>query len=196
LNVGAYGHTPLPLYFQAPYDAFLVRLKASIFAGLFVSSPVFFLEFWLFLSPAFSRSYIVFFFPLVLACVFLFLAVSCFAFWGLLPVGLRFLLGFQTASLQPLLSAGSYFSFLIGMVLASGITFDLPVLVLGLVRVGLLDAAGLRAGRKGAAVVILVLTAVLTPSPDPIGQVLLALPLILLYEGTIWIAARMEKTKS
>ena len=178
------------LYFQAPYDAFLVHLKVSILAGLLLATPVLFTQLWLFAAPGLHQREKKILFPLVLISVFLFLAGAAFAFWGIVPFGLRFLLSYQTHSLRPLLSASSYFSFLIGMILASGITFDLPVAVLGLVRLGLLDAQALRIGRKAAIVLILVLTAVLTPSPDPVGQVLLALPLFLLYEACIWIASK------
>jgi sec-independent protein translocase protein TatC len=79
------------------------------------------------------------------------------------------------------------------MVLACGILFDLPVVVLGLVRAGVLGPAALRSGRKVVIVSILVLAAILTPSPDPIGQILLALPIILLYEVCVRTARWVEK---
>ena len=182
-----------PLYFSAPYDAFLAHLKVSVLTGALLASPVFFVELWLFMAPGLYRRERKIFLPLVFASVFLFLTGAAFAFGVIVPVGLRFLLGFQTESLKPLLGVDSYFSFLIGMVLAGGILFDLPVVVLGLVRGGVLGPGALRSARKGVIVFIFILAAVLTPTPDPVGQILLALPLILLYEGCIWAAKWVEK---
>jgi len=181
------------LYFTAPYEAFLVHIKVSILAGLLFGSPVVFSQLWLFVSPGLHPSERRIVFPLTLVSVFLFLAGAAFAFWGIVPVGLRFLLAFETSSVQPLLGVDPYFSFLVGMVLACGFLFDLPVIVLGLVRARVLGAGALRSARKGAIVFIFILTAVLTPSPDPVGQVLLAIPIVILYEVCIWAAKWVEK---
>lgn len=181
------------LYFHAPYDAFLVHFKTALLAGALFSSPVFFSELWLFLAPGLHREERKIVFPLILLSIFLFAAGAAFALWVLVPAGLRILLAFQTETLKPLLEAGPYFSFLTGMMLATGIVFILPVLLLGLVRLRVLGAAALRSARRGVAILILILAAVLTPSPDPVGQILLALPLYLLYEVSVWAAGWLEK---
>ena len=181
------------LYFQAPYEAFLTHLKIALLTGLLAASPVFFIELWLFIAPGLYRNEQRVFLPLVLVSILLFLLGAAFALWILVPAGLRFFLSFQTESLRPLLGVGPYFSFLIGMILASGVAFDLPVVVLGLVRAKILRAETLQNARKGMIVFILILTAVLTPSPDPVGQILLALPLLLLYEVCIRIAKVIER---
>lgn len=181
------------LYFTAPYEAFLVHLKVSFLAGFLLGSPVFFSQLWLFVAPGLHRRERQVALPLTLISVFLFLLGAAFAFWILVPAGLRFLLGFETESVRPLLGIDSYLSFLVGMVLASGILFILPVVVLGLVQVGVLKANTLEGSRKGVIVAILLLAAILTPSPDPVGQVLLALPILLLYEGCVRVAKWFEK---
>ena len=185
-----------PLYFNAPYDAFLAHLKVSLLAGALLASPVFFIELWQFIVPGLYRRERTVFLPLVIASVVLFLTGAAFAFWGIVPVGLRFLLGFQTASLKPLLGVDAYFSFLVGMVLAAGILFDLPVVVLGLVRGGVLGPGALRSARKGVIVFIFILAAVLTPSPDVFSQILLAIPLLILFEASVFLAKRIEKKET
>lgn len=185
--------TSAELYFHAPYEAFLAHLKVSFFVGLLVSSPVFFTELWLFVSPGLYRHEKRVVSPLILLSVLLFLVGAAFAFCILVPLGLRFFLAFQTESLKPLLGIGPYFTFLIGMVFACGMVFDFPVMVLGLVKMGILNAEALGRSRKLIVVIVLVLAAILTPSPDPVSQLLLAIPLLLLYEGCLWGAKRIER---
>ena len=181
------------LYFTAPYEAFVVHLKASLLTGFLAASPVMFSQLWLFVAPGLHRRERRIVLPLTLASVFLFLAGAAFAFWAVVPAGLQFLLGFQTSSIQPLLGIDPYFSFLTGMILACGILFDLPVVVLGLVQAGVLGAAALRSARKGVIVSVFFAAAVLTPSPDPVGQIFLALPILVLYEGCVFVAKWFEK---
>ncbi len=181
------------LYFHAPYEAFLARLKVALLGGLVAGSPVLFAELWLFLAPGLRRRERKVVFLLIAISVLLFLLGAAFAFYVLVPMTLKFLLNFQTYSLRPLLGIDSYFSFLISVILACGIVFDLPVVLLGLVRGGVLSAQTLRGARKGVIVLVFIVAAILTPTPDPIGQVLLALPLIFLYEGCIGISRWVEK---
>ena len=183
------------LYFQAPYEAFLVHLKVSLLAGVLAASPVFFAQLWFFVAPGLHRGERRLIFALIFASAFLFLIGAAFAFWAIVPLGLRVLLGFQTDFMKPLLGVSPYFSFLVGMIFACGITFDLPLVVLGLVWTKVLTAEMLGRSRKVVIVLILVLTAVLTPSPDPVGQILLAAPLVILYEGCVWIAKWLERKK-
>lgn len=183
------------LYFQAPHEAFLVRLKVSLLAGLLAGSPVFLSQLWLFIVPGLHRRERRILLPLILISAFLFLLGSAFAFGVLIPVGLQFLLSFQTTQLRPLLAIGPYFSFLMTLVLCSGVLFVLPVIILGLVAMRLLNVRTLERSRKEAIVLVLLLAAILTPSSDPMGQILLSLPLFLLYEGCIWVGKGIEKKR-
>lgn len=187
--------TGTELYFYSPYEAFLMRLKVSFLIGLLAASPVLFTELWLFLAPGLYRHEEKILLQLALTSALLFLLGAAFAFWVLIPLGLRFLLSFQTEFLKPLLGIGSYLSFLIGTILASGVLFVLPVVILGFVRLGILSVENLRKARRVVMVLIFILAAVLTPSPDPVTQLLFALPLLVLFEGCLWISRRMEQTK-
>lgn len=183
------------LYFHAPYEAFLIRLQVSLGAGLVAASPVFLTELWIFLSPGLHRGEKRLVLSLLFISIFLFLAGAAFAFLVLVPFGLQFFLGFQTESLRPLLGIGPYLSFLLGTVLACGIVFDLPVVLLGLVEARVLSVETLRHSRKGVILLLFILAAVLTPSGDPASQILLALPLLLLYEGCVRVAGWRERRK-
>lgn len=183
------------LFFHKPYDAFLTHLKVSGLVGLILSSPVLFSQAWLFLTPGLYPNERKLIFPLIFVSVLLFLIGASFAFFVVIPIGLHFLLSFQTEGLRPLLGIGPYFSFVVGMVISFGVLFDFPVVILGLVKLGVVKSSALARLRKVIIVGIFILAAILTPSPDPVSQLCLALPLILLFEVSLWIAKFMEKTK-
>ena len=184
-----------PLYFQAPYEAFLTQLSVSVLAGAVLASPVLFTQLWLFLAPGLYHREKRALFPLILISILLFLVGGAFSFWVLVPTGLKFFLSYQTESLRPLLGVGPYFSFLAGMILAGGLVFDLPVVVLGLVRAGVLNQERLKRSRKAVVVTLLVLAAVLTPTPDPVSQLILTVPLVILFEACIFLARWVERKK-
>ena len=181
------------VYFHTPYEAFVVHLEVSLLAGILVASPVIFTELWLFLAPGFHRRERKVAILLTLFSVLLFLGGAAFAIWILIPWSLNFFLSFQTDTLRPLIGVGPYFSFLVWMVLISGVIFDLPVVVLGLVKAGILSQAALRKSRKGVIVSLFILAAVITPSGDPATQIFFTLPLILLYEVCVFVARWVEK---
>jgi len=183
------------LFFHSPYEAFLARLKAALFTGIFAASPVIITEIWLFMVPGLHKSERRVGLLLILASFLLFLMGAAFSFWLLLPWGLDFFMSFQTDSVRPLLSIGPYFSFLVGMILACGVLFDLPVILLGLVGMGILKSETLRKKRKWVIVSFFVVSAVLTPTTDPATQILLTIPLVLLYEACVLIAGWLEKRK-
>ena len=180
------------LYFHSPYEAFLIHLKVSLVAGILAASPVFFTELWLFAAPGLHRRERKAALLLIFFSVLLFTTGAAFAYFLLVPWGLRFFLGFQTDSLRPLLSIGPYFSFILTMVIASGVVFDLPVVLLGLVGAGVLSAESLRNARKWVIVLAFVVAAVVTPTTDPVTQILLSIPLILLYDICVWVAGWMK----
>lgn len=181
------------LYFQTPYEAFLTHLLVSVVGGALLASPVFFTQLWLFVAPGLHAKEKRVFVPLIVISTVLFLAGAAFSFWVLVPFGLQFLLSYQTDILRPLLGVGPYFSFLGTLILAGGLIFDLPVVVLGLVRAGLLSQQKLKDSRKFVVVGIFVVAAVLTPMPDPVSQLFLAIPLLVLFEVCVWCAKWVEK---
>ncbi len=181
------------IYFQEPYEAFLIHIQIAALAAFVISSPVLLTQMWVFIAPGLYEKEKKLFVPVIAASIALFLFGTWFAYQFAIPWGLYFLLSFQTESLRPLLRIGPYFSFLIGMVLAFGVLFEFPVVIIGLVKLGIVNTRALAKSRRIIIVVLFIVAAILTPSPDPFSQVLLALPLFLLFEGSLWIARCMER---
>ena len=184
------------IFFQKPFEAFLAHVKVAALAALTFSSPVLFTQIWFFLAPGLYASEKKTILAIAGASTLLFLVGIFFAYFLAIPWGLRFLLSFQTENLKPLLSIGPYFSFITGMILSFGILFDFPVFIVGCVKLGVVKVQTFAGARRLIIVVIFILAAILTPSPDPVSQILLALPLVLLFEVSLWIARRVEKKET
>lgn len=173
-------------------DSMTISLKLALYAGLVISFPVLLYFLAEFVLPALtSRERRV---VLVAAVIGfgLFLAGAAFAFYLVLPSALEFF--FRDAQMmqwRPTWTVGEYYSFTTQFVLAFGLAFELPVVVLALVKVGLLDHAQMKATRPYAIVVVFVLAAVITPTPDIFTLLLMGAPMVLLYEACIWIARWM-----
>jgi sec-independent protein translocase protein TatC len=181
-----------PLYFFSPADAFLVRLKIALLAGLVLASPVVASQIWLFVSPALYKNERRAVAPLIAVTSALFFAGAAFSYFVVMPLALNFFLGMQTEFLRPMISVTEYVGFLSMMTLAFGIAFNLPVFVIALVLAGLWDAKGLVRFQKQAIVLIFILAAVLTPGPDIASQCLLAVPLVVLFELSVGAAKAVE----
>jgi sec-independent protein translocase protein TatC len=174
-------------------DSMTISLKLAFYAGLVVSFPILLYFLAEFVLPALtSRERRV----VMVAAVIgfgLFLGGAAFAFYAVLPATLEFF--FRDAQMmqwRPTWTVGEYYSFTTQFVLAFGLAFELPVVVLALVKVGLLDHAQMKATRPYAIVVVFVLAAVITPTPDIFTLLLMGAPMVLLYEACIWIARWME----
>jgi len=176
------------LIFTTPTGAFLVSIKVAIIFGILASLPVIFYQVWAFITPGLMEKEIRLAVVVVGSATLCFLIGFAFAYFIILPFGLRFLFSFQTSYLAPMPDISSYVGFAGRLFLAFGIVFELPLLSFMLSKMGLLTPAFLRRQRRYAIAVIFILAAILTP-PDVITQVLLAAPLILLYEVSIWISA-------
>ncbi|HTL71146.1 MAG TPA: twin-arginine translocase subunit TatC [Candidatus Eisenbacteria bacterium] len=174
-----------PVYFFSPQGAFVARVQVSLLLGVFLSAPVLLHQLWGFVSPALHRHEKRAAVPLVAVMSALFAAGAAFAWFGVVPVALRFLVGMQTESLQPMISLEEYVSFLSGFLISFGVAFNLPVFVLAFVASGVVDASGLSRLRRHAIVLIFILAAVLTPGPDVASQLLLAVPLWGLFEISV-----------
>jgi len=172
------------VYFKAPAEAFMVRLKIAIFAGAVVAMPVLFYQIWMFVGPGLYKSEIKIVIPIVATATIFFLVGGAFCFFYVIPIAIEFLLGFATEEMQPMIMVGEYISFVGMMVLAFGIVFELPVASFILGRMGVIDHTFLARGRRYAIVGMVILGSLLTP-PDIISQLLLAGPLYILYEISI-----------
>lgn len=181
------------LYFTRPYEAFLAHLKIACLSGIVLSSPLWISQAWFFAAPGLYQKEKRILLPLIFFSSLFFLLGVLFSYLILVPLGLRFLLSFQTAHIKPLLGVDAYFSFLIVLILTVGVLFDFPLVMIGLVRLGILRSSEIAKARKAVIVFLVILAAVLTPSPDPVTQLLLAVPLWVLYEISLMIARFMDQ---
>ena len=181
--------SPLPadqqVYFMSPTEAFSTRIKISLIAGIIVSVPMIFYHIWRFVAPGLFAKEIKLIIPVVLSSTIFFLIGATFCFVLVLPVSIKFLMGFGTEKLKPMIQIKDYISFVGYMILAFGAVFELPVISYFLGKIGLINAKTLIKGRKYAVVIILIVAAVITPTPDVFSQMMLAGPLYFLYEVSI-----------
>lgn len=174
--------------FLSPVEAFMAYLKLAFFAGLFASSPIILFQVWRFVSAGLSeneRKIALFYFPFSIA---LFLFGAGFAFFFVIPWALKFLINFAGPEVLPMLSISKYISFVVALVLMFGLVFELPVAIVLLAKLGVVTPVILRKNRKYAILLIFIIAAVLTPTPDAFTQLLMAIPLVFLYELSIWLS--------
>ena len=176
------------LVFFSPTEAFSAYFKVAFFSALVLGSPVLLYQLWAFLSPAiggpFKKHAAIFLVSGTLAFI---LGVS-FGYFFLLPAAIKFLLGFSSGVLVPMISVSEYLSFVIGLLLACGLVFEMPVLSFLLAKIGILDYRLLRKNWKYAVVIIFIIAAIVTPTPDAFNMCLMAMPMLILYEISIWVA--------
>ncbi len=186
----------LKLVALTPTESFFTAIKISILVGFVLASPFVFYQVWKFIEPALYENEKRLLVPFVLFTTVFFTAGVLFAFFGVLPLAIKFLLtfGYEQLSVDPMLSVSSYISFVIRLLLAFGITFELPVIISLLARLGLVTPETLIKIRPYFIVGIFILAAVLTP-PDVVSQIFLALPLLVFYELSI-IAAKILYPRS
>jgi len=181
--------------FLSPAEALWSNFKVALFAGIILALPVVLYQIWRFVSPAFSeteRRYGVLFLILVIISFGIGLL---FCYFVVLRFAMNLLLSYKTADLTPMISIGYYLDFVIKFMLAFGIIFELPFIIIFLTRIGLFTPEFLAKNRKYAILLNFIIAAVLTPTPDVFNQLLMAVPLIVLYEVGI-IGARIVRKKA
>ena len=182
------------LVFINPTEAFFVIIKLSLLTGLIASMPFILYQVWRYIGVALKnseRKYIIYFGPV---SYLLFLIGAGFAFRGVLPLGIKFLLSFSKENITPMITLSAYIGFLGKMVTAFGLMFELPLVILFLSKIGVVQPQTLKKGRKYAIVAIFVIAAFLTP-PDVISQVMLAVPVLAMYEISIWICVVVTRKR-
>lgn len=180
------------LIFLTPTGGFMIRIKLSVFSGILIALPVIFYQLWQFVVPGLlekERKYVP---TVVMFSTLCFLSGALFCYFIVLRYGLRFLLSFETADLVATISVNEYLQFVTMLILVFGLIFELPVLSFFLTKIGLLTPAFLRHYRRHGIVIMVILAALITP-PDVFTQLLLAGPLILLYEISIIVAKTVVK---
>ena len=184
----AAGPDDLKLIFLAPTEGFMIHIKVAMFAGLVVALPVVSYQFWKFIVPGLLDKERKLVPPIVFFTVLCFVSGALFAYFIIIPFGMNFLLGFQTpGELEANITIGKYLGFVVTIILVFGVVFELPVLSFFLTKIGILTPTFLSKNRRYGIVVIFILAAVLTP-PDIFTQLMLAGPLLLLYEISIVVS--------
>lgn len=178
--------------FTSPAEAFLSRMKVAAGCGLLFAFPVVMYQVWSFVEVALEmreRRLILGVMPA--SCLLFYLGVGL-AMFGIVPIAARFLLGFSGPVLQPMISLRAYLSFVVWMSLGFGLFFQVPVAIVVLSRMGVINPWRLSAYRAHAVIATLIAAAVLTPGPDIVSQLLLAIPAYILFEISLVIARRVS----
>ena len=190
------------LIYTKLYEAFFVNVKVALFAGFFVSFPVIANQLWAFVAPGLYAKEKKAFLPFLIATPVLFTSGGALAYFVVMPTAFHWMLGFQGQrgglKLEALPGTSDYLSLVMQFILAFGICFLLPVLMLLLERAGIVSRDQLIKSRRYVIVGITVVAALLTP-PDVISQLLLAVPMLFLFEGTLlfmWFTARRAKKQA
>lgn len=180
----------LKLYFLSPTEPFFTAMKISFLAGFILVSPFVFYQIWKFIEPALYEHEKKLAIPFVIFTTLFFMIGCLFSFYIVLPVALGFFINFGNIQLgaEAIFAVKEYISFILKMIFAFGLTFELPVILSLLARLGIVTPEFLRKSRPYFIVLAFILAAILTPTPDVFSQLMLAVPLIIFYEFSIIMA--------
>lgn len=194
LMVAMEGNENARMIFTGLPEAFFTYLKVSLLAGIVVATPVLFYQFWMFVSPGLYRNEKKYLIPIVILSVIFFTMGTAFGYFIVFPYGFKFFLGFSNETIHALPSMKEYLSFASKMLLAFGFVFELPLVLTFMARMGIVTVPFLKKNRKYALLVFFVGAAIITP-PDVVTQVMMAFPLMVLYEISIIGAMIFGKKK-
>ena len=173
---------------------FVIKLELALIFGIVLSLPYILYQIWQFVAPGLLEKERKYVFPVIFFATLSFLTGAGFAYFIIVPIALDFFLSLAPSSVTNNIALDFYFGFVARIVLVFGVVFELPVVSLFLTKIGLLTPEFLKKYRRYAIVIIFIAAAILTP-PDPTTQVMLAIPLVVLYEFTIWISYFFRKKK-
>ena len=175
-------------------EAFFTYLKVAFLTGLMVASPIILHQFWMFVAPGLYKKERRMLAPVVLLSSFFFIGGALFGYFFVFPWGFKFFIGFASDTIRPLPSMREYFGFSAKLLLAFGLVFELPLVLTFMSKLGIVSVDFLKKNRKYAILLIFSGAAILTP-PDVITQIMMALPLMVLYEISIIGAKLFGKRK-
>jgi len=189
------------LIFTALHETFITYLKLAFFTSFFISSPLILIQLWMFIAPGLYKNEKNALLPYLVATPILFLLGGMLVYYLIMPLAIKFFLTFETAAgintlpIQLEAKVNEYLSLIMRLIFAFGLSFQLPVLLSLLARVGFIDSTYLKKRRKYVIIIIFIVAAILTP-PDPITQIGLGIPLLILYELSILSVRIIEKKKN
>jgi len=183
------------LVFTNPSEGFFTYLKISMVTGLFLSLPIILHQALVFISPGLEKNEKKWVERLVPFAMILFLTGVLFAYSVLIPVTMRFFMSFATDDLVPMITIGGFISYVLTMIILTGLMFQTPMIVFFLALIGLVDSKLLREKRRYVILLIFILAALATPTPDAFTQVIVSVPLIVLYELSILCVRLVERKK-
>ena len=173
------------LIFTGLPEAFFTYLKVAFLGGFLLAGPVVIYQFWMFVAPGLYKKERRVMIPIVILSTFFFLGGALFGYFIVFPWRFQFFLSFASESIKALPSMKEYLSFASKLLLALGLVFELPIVITFLARLGLVTVPFLRANRKYAVLIFFVGAAMITP-PDVVTKIMMAFPMMLLYEISIW----------
>lgn len=176
-----------------PFGQLFLYFKVALIVGVVLSIPNIFLQLWKFISPALKANEKKYVTSIVVFSSVCFIIGIIFAYFVMLPFTLKFIAGFGTTSIENNFSIDEYFDIIISVMLGAGVVFELPMLSFFLSKIGILKPQFMRKYRRHSIVVIMFLAAILSPGTDPVAQILLAIPLLLLYEISIFVSKYSQK---
>lgn len=183
------------LIYTSPQGAFFTYLKVALMLSILGTSPYSFYQIWAFIAPGLYKEEQRAVLPLAFFSAFFFLAGAAFCYVTVFPIAFKFFMGFTTDMVRPMISVEEYLSFALKLIIAFGLVFEMPLFFYFLARLRVITPQGMRRYRKYAILVIFIIAAILTP-PDVFSQVLMAFPMIFLYEVSIYIAKIASRTRA
>ena len=182
------------LIYTSPAGAFFTYMKVALVASLFGTSPISFYQIWAFIAPGLYKEEKRAVLPLAFFSSIFFIAGAAFCFFTVFPIAFKFFMGFATDTIVPMISVEEYLGFALKLLIAFGVVFEMPLFAYFLSRFGILSPDFMRRQRRYAILLIFIVAAILTP-PDVFSQCLMAIPMLLLYEVSIYVSAMAYKKK-
>ena len=182
----------MDMVYLSPQELFVASIKISIVSGILISSPLIFYQIWLFIKPALlKREKALILISLYSGAIFFLIGIT-FAYKVIIPLTIEFFLKFQINEIKPMISFENYINFISSIIFSFGLVFEMPIISIILTRFNLITPEFLKNNRKIVILLIFILAAILTP-PDVISQILLAIPMLLLYELSIILSSVFRK---
>jgi len=183
------------LYFTGLFESFFNHLQVSVITGLFIGSPFYLYQIWSFVSPGLHRHEKQLAIPFIAAGTIFFFLGAAFAYYLVLPIGFKFFLEFGQPMDVPMITVKEYFSVLFRLLLLFGASFELPVILVLLAKLGIVNHGMLSAHRRTAIIAITVVSAIFAP-PDVLSMLMMMAPLYVFFEGALVVIRMMEKKKA